>query len=105
MLDINDIRSYEQKGEIVFEEDYIIAEGIKYSIVNTKKIIVDIWDYTPSRGRGLNSTNLYNKITLIPLEGHEFEYQFYIENKNKFSKILDRLHTYRKSGMNIFIMS
>lgn len=103
--DINDIRNYEQKGEIIFEEDYILAEGIKYSIINTKKIIVDIWDYTPSRGRGLNSTNLYNRITLIPLEGHELECQFHIENKSKFSKIFDRLHTYQKNGMKVFIMT
>ncbi|MBB6003211.1 hypothetical protein [Arcicella rosea] len=105
MLDTNDIRSYVQKGEIIFEEDYIVAAGIKYSILNTKKIIVDIWDYTQSRGRGLNSTNLYNRITLIPLEGHELECQFHIENKSKFSKIFDRLHTYQKNGMKVFIMT
>lgn len=105
MLDTNDIRSYLQKGVIIFEEDYIKAEGINYSIINTKKIIVDIWDYTPSRGRGLNSTNLYNKITIITLEGKEYEYQFHVENKSNFSKIFDRLHTYQKDGMNVFIMT
>lgn len=105
MLDINNVKSYVNEGNIIFNENTILVQQREYSKENIKKIICDIWDYTPRRGRGVHTINSDNTLTITTSEGEEFQYNFYVENKDKYLEIEKKMHGYKTKGIAVFIMS